>query len=295
MRILLFGKNGQVGWELHRSLQSLGQVIALDRNQADFQRPESLREIVQIEKPDIIVNAVAYTAVDKAEDELDLAKTVNSIAPSVLAEEASKINALLVHYSTDYVFDGSKEGAYLETDTTNPLNVYGETKLEGERAIQASGCMYLVFRTSWVYGSRGSNFLLTILKVAAQKENLNVVDDQLGAPTTARLIADTTLVCVSRAVADINQGRFESGLYHLTSTGNSSWYMMADFAITYARDNLHHAIVTNKVSPIPSSQYPTKAQRPLNSALNVKKIETEFGIKMPPWKDILRLTLEDLR
>jgi dTDP-4-dehydrorhamnose reductase len=213
----------------------------------------------------------------------------------VLAEEALKLNALLIHYSTDYVFDGTKTDPYIETDTPNPINAYGRTKLEGELAIQGSQCRYLIFRTSWVYGTRGNNFLLTILKVASQKEKISVVDDQLGTPTTAQLIADTTSICIFRAIADIKNSKFESGLYHLTSTGNSSWYMMAEYAITYAKDELHRDIITKEIVPIPTSQYPTKAQRPLNSALNVKKIETEFGIRMPSWDDILRLTLEDLR
>ncbi|MCA1767140.1 MAG: dTDP-4-dehydrorhamnose reductase, partial [Idiomarina sp.] len=196
MKILLFGKNGQVGWELNRSLQPLGEVIALDRDEADFSRPESLREIVRKIKPDVIVNAVAYTAVDKAEAEEALAATINSIAPGVLAEEALSINALLIHYSTDYVFDGTKQGPYVETDVPKPINAYGRTKLAGEQVIQSSGCDYFIFRTSWVYASRGHNFLLTILRLAKERDELNIVADQIGSPTSARLIAETTLLCL---------------------------------------------------------------------------------------------------
>ena len=192
MKILLFGKNGQVGWELYRSLQPLGEITVLDKENVDFSEPETLRKIVRESNPDIIVNAVAYTAVDRAEEEEVRVNKINAVAPGVLADEALKLGALLVHYSTDYVFDGTKNLPYTETDTPNPNNVYGQTKLDGEQALQSSGCDYLILRTSWVYASRAQNFMLTMLKLAQEREELRIVSDQIGAPTSARLIADTT-------------------------------------------------------------------------------------------------------
>ena len=272
MKILLFGKNGQVGWELNRSLQPLGEVIALGREEADFSKPESLRNIVRDIAPDVIVNAVAYTAVDKAEEEEILATVINAQAPGVLAEEALKINALLIHYSTDYVFDGTKDGAYTETDMPNPINVYGRSKLAGEQVVQSSGCDYLIFRTSWVYASRANNFMLTMMKLAQEREQLNIVADQIGAPTTARLIADTTILCLQQALKEKTAGVFSSDLYHLTASGQTSWFGFTEEIVKLARNSLNIKLKLKELKPIPTSSYPTPAKRPKNSQLALTKL-----------------------
>ncbi len=294
MKIFLFGKNGQVGWELNRSLQPLGEVIALGRDDADFSDPESLRQIVQDISPDVIVNAVAYTAVDKAEEEEELAAKVNSIAPGVLAEEAKKLNALLVHYSTDYVFDGAKEEPYIETDEAKPINAYGRTKLAGEQAIQSSGCDYLIFRTSWVYASRGHNFLLTMLKLAQERVELSIVNDQIGSPTSARLIADTTVLCVQQAIKEKLVGIFSSDLYHLTTSGHTSWHGFTKEIIKLASNSLDLPLTIKELKAIPTSDYPTLAIRPMNSQLALTKLESVFTIKMPDWRNELELCIENL-
>lgn len=294
MKILLFGKNGQVGWELNRSLQALGEVIALGRDDADFANPESLREIVREMSPDVIVNAVAYTAVDKAEEEEALATTINADAPRVLAEEAKKINALIVHYSTDYVFDGSKDGAYVETDQPNPINAYGRTKLAGERAIQAAGCDYLIFRTSWVYAARGHNFLLTMLKLAQEREELSIVADQVGSPTSARLIAETTVICFQQAIKGKLVGVFSSGLYHVTTSGSTSWFGFTKEIIRLANNGLNLPLMIKDIKAIPTSDYPSPAARPINSLLSLTKLESVFNVEMPDWATILHLTIDDL-
>jgi len=293
MKILLFGKNGQVGWELNRSLQPLGEVIALGREQADFSDPETLRNIIREIKPDIIVNAVAYTAVDKAEEEEELAAVINGVAPGVLAEEALKINALLVHYSTDYVFDGAKGSPYLETDEPCPINAYGRTKLAGEQAVQLSGCDYLIFRTSWVYASRGHNFLITILKLASEKEELSIVSDQIGSPTSASLIAETTLHCVKQAIVEKQEGVFSSGLYHLAASEYTSWSDFAKAIVDSEGRKRSLKLTSDAIKEIPTSDYPTPAKRPLNSRLNLKKLKSVFGIDMPSWRQALSLTLKD--
>ena len=287
MRILLFGKNGQLGWELTRSLQPLGQVIALGREEADFSDPDSLREIVRNIKPDVIVNAVAYTAVDKAEDDEDLAALINSVAPGVLAEEAFRIDALLVHYSTDYVFDGAKESPYVETDVPNPINAYGRTKLGGERALQSSGCDYLIFRTSWVYASRGHNFLLTILKLAQERDELSIVADQIGSPTPARLIADATVVCLYQAIKQRQSGIFSSDLYHLTSSSSTSWHGFSEAIVSAA--NIHHEadFRVKNIKAIPTTDYPTPAKRPMNSCLATNGLEKRFNLLLPDWRALL--------
>jgi dTDP-4-dehydrorhamnose reductase len=294
MKILLFGKNGQVGWELNRSLQPLGEVIALGRDDADFSNPESLRQIVQDVSPDVIVNAVAYTAVDKAEKEEGLAAKVNSIAPGVLAEEAKKLNALLVHYSTDYVFDGAKEEPYIETDNAKPINAYGRTKLAGEQAIQSSGCDYLIFRTSWVYASRGHNFLLTMLKLAQERVELSIVNDQIGSPTSARLIADTTVICVQQAIKEKLAGIFSSDLYHLTTSGHTSWHGFTEEIVKLASNSLDLPLTIKELKAIPTSDYPTPATRPMNSQLALTKLESVFSIKMPAWKGVLHQCMEEV-
>ena len=294
MKILLFGKNGQVGWELNRSLQPLGEVIAFDRDDADFSNPESLRQIIQEVKPDIICNAVAYTAVDKAEEDEALAMIVNGEAPGILAEEALKLGALLVHYSTDYVFDGTKESPYDETDEPNPINVYGRTKLAGELAVQSTGCDYLIFRTSWVYASRANNFMLTMLKLVQEKEELGIVSDQIGAPTSARLIADTTLWCLKLSLKERVAGDFSSGLYHLTASGYTSWYGFTEEIVNLANNHLNMSLKIKELSPIPTTDYPTPAKRPLNSQLALAKLESVFTLKMPDWKESLSICMAEI-
>jgi len=295
MKILLFGKNGQVGWELNRSLQPLGEVIALGREEADFSKPESLRNIVRDIAPDVIVNAVAYTAVDKAEEEEDLALKINGVAPGVLAEEALNLGALLVHYSTDYVFDGTKSGPYVETDTPNPINAYGRSKLAGEQAVQSSGCDYLIFRTSWVYASRAHNFMLTMLKLAQEREELSIVSDQIGAPTTARLITDTTLVCIKQALLERRNQVFSSDLYHLTASSNTSWYGFTQEIIRVAKCELDLDLKIKNITNIPTIDYPTPARRPMNSRLDLRKLEEKFDVVMPSWEDVLRLCIEEIK
>lgn len=294
MKILLFGKNGQVGWELNRSLQPLGEVIALGRKQADFSQPELLRDIVNRNKPDVIVNAVAYTAVDKAESEEELAAIINGAAPGILAEEARKINALLVHYSTDYVFDGGKDTPYVETDKPNPINAYGRTKLAGELGIQSSGCDYLIFRTSWVYASRGHNFLLTILKLVAEREELSIVADQIGSPTSARLIADGTANCIVQAMSQRQKSEFEPSLYHLTTSGKTSWCGFAKEIVDIGREGADMAFKIQNINEITTAEYPTPASRPLNSRLSTDRLNDVFKLTMPHWTTCLKLCIEEL-
>lgn len=294
MKILLFGKNGQVGWELNRSLQPLGEVVALGREDADFSNPEGLRKYVREINPDVIVNAVAYTAVDKAEENEELAKIINSVSPGVLAEEAVKTNALLVHYSTDYIFDGTKTSSYVETDEPNPINAYGRTKLVGEQVIQSSGCDYLIFRTSWVYASRGHNFLLTILKLAKERDGLSIVADQMGAPTSARLIAETTILCLYQAVKEKKTEDFSSNLYHLTTSGFTSWHGFASEIVNAISKDLDLQLKVKNIKEIPTTDYPTPANRPINSQLSLLKLERVFNVKMPNWHQALSLCLEDI-
>jgi dTDP-4-dehydrorhamnose reductase len=293
MKILLTGANGQVGWELARTLMPLGDVIAATRVQADLSNLDNLRRMVQECKPDVIVNAAAYTAVDKAESESALAFLINAEAPAVLAEEAQKMGALLVHYSTDYVFDGTKSEAYNEEDHTNPLNVYGRSKLAGEQAIQASGVDYLIFRTSWVYAARGHNFLNSIMRLAAEREELNIVADQIGAPTWARLIAETTAHCVQQALLERRENRFNAGLYNLTSNGSTSWHGFAQAIVAFAREQAQQPLKNQLIKPIPTTDYPLPAQRPANSRLSNTRLEQQFGLTMPSWDTALTLCLAD--
>ena len=295
MRILLTGQNGQVGFELERSLLPLGEVIAVGRQEADLSDSESLRRIVRETKPDVIVNAAAYTAVDKAEEEEELATAINGIAPGVLADEAKKQDALLVHYSTDYVFDGSKEEAYNEDDEPSPVNAYGRSKLAGERAIESSECNYLILRTSWVYAARGKNFVLTMLKLAAEREALSIVSDQIGSPTWARLIAGTSSHCIKQAYAERVAGNFDSGLFHLTAAGSTSWHGFAEQIVDMAVDKLDLHPNVRKINGIPTSEYPTPARRPMNSRLAGTKLEKRFNVLMPSWEKCLGLCLEEMR
>ncbi|MEO5733088.1 MAG: dTDP-4-dehydrorhamnose reductase [Rubrivivax sp.] len=286
MRILLLGKNGQVGWELQRALTPLGNLTACDFDsagalQADFSKPESLRALLQQTAPDLIVNAAAHTAVDKAESEPDLARAINATAAGVIAREAAAAGALLVHYSTDYVFDGSGSEARNEDAATGPLSVYGRTKLEGEDLIRSSGCRHLILRTSWVYAARGGNFARTMLKLAGERESLNVIADQFGAPTGAELLADVTAHAARMTLADPAL----SGTYHCTASGETHWHGYASYVIEWARARGHPVkVAADAVKPIPTSQYPTPATRPLNSRLDCGRLQSTFGLTLPHWQ-----------
>ena len=295
MKILVIGRNGQVGWELSRSLLHLGQVVAPDRSILDLSRPDELSARLHEIRPDVIINAAAYTAVDKAESDEGLAMLVNGTAPGILAEVSKKLKALMIHYSTDYVFDGTKEGAYTESDPANPVNVYGRSKLAGEQAIQASGCDYLIFRTSWVYAARGRNFLLTILRLAQEKDNISVVADQSGAPTWARLIAATTAHCLSQAQTQRQSSQFSPGLYHLTATGTTTWHGFAQAIVEAVSGMRECRLKATSVMPIPTVEYPTPARRPMNSELATGRLESSFGVAMPAWNQCLELCLEGMR
>ncbi len=296
MKILLFGKNGQVGWELQRSLAPLGEVIALASGSrelcGDFTNLEGIAQTVRAVAPDIIVNAAAHTAVDQAESEAELARPLNALAPGVLAHEAQRSGAWLVHYSTDYVFDGSGDTPRSETDATGPLNVYGKTKLEGETAIRCSGCKHLIFRTSWVYAARGGNFAQTMLRLAQERDRLSVIHDQIGAPTGADLLADVT----AHALRTARQLPELGGLYHLVASGETSWYDYARFVIDHARQaGIDIKVAPESIHPIPTSAFPTAARRPLNSRLDSRKLQTTFGLRLPQWQDgITRMLTEVL-
>ena len=285
MNILLFGKGGQVGWELQRSLAVLGHVTALDHDSTDhcgdFANPEGIAATVRALKPDVIVNAAAHTAVDKAESEPELARLLNATTPGVLAREAAALGAWLVHYSTDYVFDGSGTRPWVETDTPAPLSVYGRTKLEGEQLIQQSGAKHLILRTSWVYAARGGNFAKTMLRLAQERERLIVIDDQWGAPTGADLLADIT----AHAIRHLAQHPEVAGLYHAVAAGETTWNGYAKYVIAQAQKaQAALKIVANEVAPVPTSAFPTPATRPHNSRLNTSKLQTIFGITLPHWQ-----------
>jgi len=290
-KILLTGKNGQVGWELQRTLAPLGTVLALDQAELDLADAEAIRRVIREIKPDIIVNPAAYTAVDKAESEAELAMSINGVAPGLIAEEAKKLNALFVHYSTDYVFDGSKIGAYQEEDETNPQSVYGKTKLAGELAVRAVGGKHLILRTSWVYGSRGKNFLLTMLRLTQERSELSIVDDQVGAPTWCRSLGEITAQILAQIYApNAAQEKLASvlGTYHLTSTGSVSWHGFASEIIRLAEiQPIPH------LRAIPSRDYPTPASRPENSILSNDKLMCTFGLQAGHWQGNLRLCLAE--
>lgn len=295
-RILITGKDGQVGWESQRSLAALGDVQAVNRNEMDLSDASSIREIIQQIKPDIIVNTAAYTAVDKAEDDEDLALQINGIAPGVIAEEAHKIGALLVHYSTDYVFDGRKSTPYTEADKTNPLNVYGNTKLLGERNIQSTDVDNIIIRTSWVYASRGKNFLASILKLASEREELNIVADQIGSPTTARYIADVTAHMVKQSLSERQNTIFESNIYNLVSLSNTSWHGFSEEIIRLAKKHLINTHFRVKhINAITTEQYPVPAKRPKNSCLSTDKLTQHYGLALSDWKALLNLSIQDLK
>lgn len=294
MKILLLGKNGQVGWQLQRALAPLGEIVALERKDAggDLADPQGLAAAVRAAKPQVIVNAAAYTAVDKAESEPQLARLINTEAPAALAREAAASGALLVHYSTDYVFDGSGSAPWQESDATGPLNVYGATKLAGEQAIAASGCAHLTFRTSWVYAAHGDNFIKTMLRLAATRERLTIIDDQKGAPTGAELIADVTAHAISQTL----QQPAKAGLYHLTAAGEASWFDYAQYVLALARQARPQGVKTaaGGVQPIASSQYPAAARRPLNSRLDTRRLQAAFGLQMPPWQQGVTRVLREI-
>ncbi len=292
MNILLLGKGGQVGWELQRALAPLGAVIAHDLDTADFSQPEQVAALVAAVRPDVIVNAAAHTAVDKAESEPELARLINATTPGAIAREAAKLGALLVHYSTDYVFDGSGSEPRDEAAPTAPLSVYGSTKLEGEQLIQASGCPHLILRTSWVFGARGGNFAKTMLKLAAEREALKVINDQVGAPTGADLLADVT----AHAIRSIRARPELSGLYHLVAGGQTTWYDYARFVIEWARaKGVAIKVESGAISPVPTTEYPTPARRPLNSRLNTTKLQQAFNLTLPDWQSgVERMLTEHL-
>ncbi len=292
MNILLLGKNGQVGWELQRSLAVLGQVTALGHGEADFTQPQAVAQAVRALCPDVIVNAAAHTAVDKAESEPGRARLLNATTPGRLAEEAARLGAWLVHYSTDYVFDGSGSRPWRETDAPAPLSVYGATKLEGERLIQQSGCRHLILRTSWVYAARGGNFAKTMLRLAQERERLTVIDDQWGAPTGADLLADVT----AHAIRHLQQRPQDGGLYHCVAGGETTWHSYAKYVVEHARQAQPAInIKATEIAPVPTSAFPTPAARPHNSRLDNARLQAAFGLRLPPWQQgVARMLTEIL-
>ena len=289
MKILLLGCNGQVGWELQRSLAPLGEVLALSRHSreacGDLSQPEALVQTVMNFHPQVIVNAAAHTAVDKAESEPELAQLLNATAPGALAQAAKAVGAWLVHYSTDYVFNGQGDAPWQEDDATAPLNVYGQSKREGERLIAASGCQHLIFRTSWVYASQGGNFAKTMLRLAQERERLTVIDDQWGAPTGADLIADVTAHAVRQVTSAAHAAQALSGTYHLVAAGQTTWHGYARHVIETAQHGHPHlSFKVQDIAPVASSAFVTPARRPHNSRLNTGKLQTTFGLQMPHWQ-----------
>ena len=286
MKLLLLGKNGQVGWELQRALAPLGEVIALDRNSrnglcGNLTDLDGLAATLAALKPDVIVNAAAHTAVDKAESETELTHTINALAPGVMADQACRLGAWLIHYSTDYVFDGSGEQPWQETDATGPLGVYGASKLAGEQAIQQSGCQHIILRTSWVYAARGNNFAKTMLRLGQERDQLNVINDQIGSPTGAELIADVT----AHIIRNIPQQLDVSGIYHLVASGTTSWHNYANFVLDFARNKgINIKVNADNINAVPTSAFPTPAQRPHNSRLNTTKLQSTFNLTLPHWQ-----------
>lgn len=299
MKILLLGKNGQVGWELQRALSVLGEVVALDRHPAstpygelkgDLSDLDSLRAAISAVSPQVIVNAAAYTAVDKAESERETAHIVNALASQVMAEEAKRLDAWLVHYSTDYVFDGTGTTPWSETDSVAPVNYYGATKLEGEQLIQASGCKHLIFRTSWVYAARGNNFAKTMVRFAKERPTLNVIADQVGVPTGADLLADVAALALQQALHKPDL----AGVYHLAPSGETTWHAYASYVIEFAR-NHGEDLMVEAVNPIATTEYPTPASRPLNSRLDTAKLRNSFTLHLPDWQSgVTRMLMEAL-
>ncbi|HOX50202.1 MAG TPA: dTDP-4-dehydrorhamnose reductase [Fibrobacteria bacterium] len=283
-RILIIGRRGQVGWELRRTLAPLGEITAFDFPDIDLTKPETLRPLVRQVAPDLVVNADAYTAVDKAEDEVEICRAINALAPKVLAEEAARLGAPMVHFSTDYVYDGAKDGRWVETDVPGPRSVYGRTKLEGDEGIAATGVQHLIFRLEWVWGTRGSNFVKTMLKLARERKEIKVVDDQVGAPTWSRHIAEATSSAVARWES-------QNGIYHLANSGETSWYGFAK--AIFEEDPRKSEQILESLQAIPSSAYPAKAVRPMNSRMDLSKLDRDFGIRLPDWRSALRDSFED--
>lgn len=302
MRLLLLGRNGQVGWELQRSLAPLGEVIALDRHSTlpdggsgDLSDVDGLRAAVRGLRPDVIVNAAAFTAVDRAESEPELAHAINAEAPGVLAEAAQAAGAWLVHYSTDYVFDGSDSSPWMEEDATGPLGVYGSTKLEGEQRIAAACERHLILRTSWVYAARGGNFAKTMLRLAAERERLTVIDDQYGAPTGAELIADVTALVLRQLAAQSPSASAGAGIHHLASAGETTWNGYARFVLDTARElRPDLPLKAEEVTPVPTSAFPLPARRPLNSRLDTRRLRGTFNLVLPPWQQGVRRMLTEI-
>ena len=295
MKILLLGANGQVGWELRRSLAPLGEIRAYDRHTGNLQKLDDLSRLIRDFSPEAIVNAAAYTSVDKAESELDEAILINSKAVEFLAKEAKLLNAWFIHYSTDYVFDGLKSGAYIETDTPNPQSVYGQTKYDGEESIKESKVKHLIFRTAWVYSKRGTNFIKTMIQLAKKQDELKVVNDQIGAPTGAELIADVTALCLYQIAQYNNSAHNLSGTYHLTPTGETSWHGFAQFIIAEALGlGVKFRASFENVQAISTSEYPLPAKRPSNSLLDTKKICNTFNVYMPPWQTHVERLFKEL-
>lgn len=299
MRFLLIGSNGQVGWELRRTLSTLGEVIAVGRPDIELSSADSISRTIRDRAPQVIVNAAAYTAVDKAEDEPELAMQINATAPALMAEEAKRLGALFVTYSTDYVFDGMKPSAYTEDDQPNPLSTYGRTKLAGDNAVRETGAAYLIFRTSWVYGARGKNFLLTMMKLATERDEIKVVDDQIGAPTWSRSIAEATSQIVVQGLRPQRQGiattseMFEDvlGIYNLTSAGQTSWCGFTKGIVDRLQSCFEAPLA--RVLPISSADYPVRATRPKNSILDNSKLHRTFGLQLPTWEVALDLVIDD--
>ncbi len=293
MKILLLGVNGQVGWELKRLLEPSTDLITFDRKQLDLEDSEGLKSILMTIKPKFIINAAAYTNVDKAESEVDKAYLINTKAVGLIAESAKWLGATLFHYSTDYVFDGSQSGFYCESDQTCPINTYGKSKLDGEKAIISSGCDYIIFRTSWVYGRHGNNFIKTILRLAQEKDTLQIVNDQLGVPTSAELIADVTCLVMKNIINNKNSDR--NSLYHLVPSGETNWYDFAKFIIEQStKSGLKCKTDVNSISPIATEDYHTPAKRPKNSRLSTEKLTSMLGIEMPSWQQNATKTIAEI-
>ena len=288
MKILLLGKNGQVGWELQRSLAPLGEVLALDRNSTshcgDLSNLEGLADTVRVFRPDVVVNAAAYTAVDKAESDQSTANLINALAPEVLARACAAIGAYMVHFSTDYVFDGAGQKPWLESDATGPLNVYGHSKLAGEKGIAKQGAKHVIFRTSWVYGTEGGNFAKTMLRLAQEREKMAVINDQFGAPTGAALLADITALCLQRVQPEQHEP-YLSGIYHLAAAGETTWHAYAKYVLQQAQSlkpSLKYTV--KEVAAVATTEFPTPAARPLNSRLNCSQLENALQLKLPAWQ-----------
>lgn len=294
MKILLTGKNGQVGFELQRALAPLGEIVAVDQQECDLASAAAIRRLVADVAPQVIVNPAAYTAVDRAETEPELAQAINATAPGVFGEEAARLGALVIHYSTDYVFDGTKQGCYGEDDVPHPQSVYGKTKLAGERALQASGADHLIFRTSWVFGAHGGNFAKTMLRLAAERDSLRIVADQFGAPTSAALLADVTAHALGLYKRQ-GRGHFPFGLYHLVASGVTSWH---EYAQTVVRAALAVGkplkLTPDDVLPIATAEYPLPAPRPPNSRLDTSRLRQTFGLELPVWHDGLNHVLQQI-